>query len=498
MKYCYSATSIFNMKKILLLLLFAQSLWAQNDQKLTEQTVQTATIKGHIYFLASDELRGRNTPSPELNIAAKYLSTSLMRYGVQPISSLDGYFQKVPLSNPPESGSFSVENENLLLNEDFIVVNGQGTNINADLVFIGQGTDTDFEKANLKGKIAVTWAGVEGESDPQKWFVLGGDKRKKAEESGALGLIELYNSQRIPWHFLVRRMGRSQLMMEEVATSLPHIWLNASKTEVVKKLKTANNVQGKLQLKMPINTNPPTYNVVGMVEGTDPVLKNEYIIYSAHYDHVGIGRANEKGDTIYNGARDNAVGVVTVLSAAENIAKYPTKRSALFVFFTGEEKGLLGSNWYANHPVVPLNKVVYCFNSDNGGYNDTSIATIVGLTRTTAQEHIEKACSAFGIRAIEDPAKEQGLFDRSDNVNFAKKGVPAPTFSMGFTAFDEEIGKYYHQPGDHADNLDYEYLTKFFNAYVYSCRLIANGAATPFWRAGDKYYSAGEKLYPNR
>ena len=170
-----------------------------------------------------------------------------------------------------------------------------------------------------------------------------------------------------------------------------------------------------------------------------------------------------------------------MLSAAENIAKYPTKRSALFVFFTGEEKGLLGSNWYANHPVVPLDKVVYCFNSDNGGYNDTSIATIVGLTRTTAQAHIEKACLAFGIRAIEDPAKEQGLFDRSDNVNFAKKGVPAPTFSMGFTAFDEEIGKYYHQPGDHADNLDYDYLTKFFNAYVYSCRLIANDKETPFW-----------------
>jgi len=486
------------MRNILLLLLIAPSLFAQSDQTLTENTVQTNTIKGHIYFLASDELRGRNAPSTELNIAARYLATSLMRYGVKTAPSMNTFFQKVPLSNPPVAGTLEINESVLQLNEDFITVNGQDTDIKGELVFIGRGSKADFEKQDVTGKLVVTWAGYEGESNPQKWFVSGGDKRKIAQEKGAIGLIELYNSQRMPWNFLKRRMGRSQLMMEEVASSLPHIWLNASQTEVLQKLKSSDTVNGTLVLKMPANTNPPTYNVVGMVEGTDPVLKNEYIIYSAHYDHVGIGRANEQGDTIFNGARDNAVGTVTVLSAAENIAKYPTKRSALFVFFTGEEKGLLGSNWYANHPVVPLNKVVYCFNSDNGGYNDTSIATIVGLTRTTAQSHIEKACTAFGLKAIEDPAREQGLFDRSDNVNFAKKGVPAPTFSMGFTAFDDEIGKYYHQPGDHADNLDYDYLTKFFKSYVYSCRLIANGAETPFWREGDKYYSAGKELYKDK
>ena len=483
------------MRKIFLLLLLAQSLFAQTDQSLTEETVRTATIKGHIYFLAADELKGRDTPSEELNIAARYLSTSLMRYGVQPIPALGDYFQKVPLSNPPQSGTFLVEGEKLLLNEDFITVNGQNTTINAELLFIGRGTKKDFTKAELEGKIAVTWAGYEGESDPTKWFTAGGDKRQMAAESGAVGLIELYNSQRLPWDFLLRRMSSSQLMMEEVATTLPHIWLNASKTEVVKKLKSAKNVQGELQLQMPSNTNPATYNVVGMIEGTDPLLKNEYIIYSAHYDHVGIGRANEEGDTIYNGARDNAVGVVTVLSAAENIAQYPTKRSAIFLFFTGEEKGLLGSNWYANHPVIPLDKVVYCFNSDNAGYNDTSIATIVGLTRTTAETHITTACSVFGLTAIEDPAREQGLFDRSDNVNFARKGVPAPTFSMGFRSFDATIGQHYHQPSDHADNLDYTYLTKFFKSYVYACRLIANAPETPFWREGDKYFPVGEQLY---
>ena len=99
------------------------------------------------------------------------------------------------------------------------------------------------------------------------------------------------------------------------------------------------------------------------------------------------------------------------------------------------------------------------------------------------------------MKAIEDPAKEQGLFDRSDNVRFAAKGIPAPTFSLGFTAFDEEITKYYHQPTDEPETLDYDYLEKFFKSYVYACRLIGNADEAPFWNEGDKYYQAGVDLY---
>ncbi|RZV58890.1 MAG: M28 family peptidase, partial [Flavobacteriaceae bacterium] len=173
-------------------------------------------------------------------------------------------------------------------------------------------------------------------------------------------------------------------------------------------------------------------------------------------------------------------------------------RSALFILFTGEEKGLLGSNYYVENPVLPLNQMVYCFNSDNGGYNDTSLATIVGLTRTTAEKNITNAASKFGLTAIEDPAKEQGLFDRSDNVNFAKKGIPAPTFSLGFTAFNGDVTKYYHRPGDEANTLDYDYLLKFFRAYVLSGRNIANDMATPTWVSGDKYEAASKTLYKNK
>ncbi|MEP5941124.1 M28 family peptidase, partial [Maribacter dokdonensis] len=238
-----------------------------------------------------------------------------------------------------------------------------------------------------------------------------------------------------------------------------------------------------------------TQNVIGVLEGTDPKLKEEFIMYSAHYDHVGIGKPDAVGDSIYNGARDNAIGTTAVLSMAENIGKFPTKRSAIFIFFTGEEKGLLGSQYYVEHPIFPLKQIVYGFNTDGGGYNNTKLATVIGLNRTTAQKHIVSGAATFGLKAIDDPAPEQELFDRSDNVSFASKGVPAPTYSTGFDAFDDEINKYYHQPGDEADSLDYDYLVKFYQGYVLSGRLIANDPETPFWVKDDKYEAAGNVLY---
>ncbi|WP_411768159.1 M28 family peptidase [Winogradskyella sp. A3E31] len=321
------------------------------DKELTEKTTTKSDIEGHIYFLADDLLKGRETGTPENKIAAAYLANTLRSYGVKPNPESGDYYQRMTLEVP-----------------------------------------------------------ARGERPAQS-----------------------FDSQ----------------------------------------------------------------NVIGVVEGTDPELKNQYIIYSAHYDHVGVRKIPNQTDSIFNGARDNAVGTTTVLAMAKNLAQFPTKRSALFILFTGEEKGLLGSRYYVENPVLPLEQMVYCFNSDNGGYNDTSIATIVGLERTSVGQHIKDASAAFGLEAIDDPAGEQGLFDRSDNVSFAKKGIPAPTFSMGFRSFDGDVTKYYHQPIDEANSLDYDYLTKFFRAYVLSGRKIGNDPKTPVWTAGDKYEAVSKELYKN-
>ena len=498
--FCLFAVLLLGACKTVLDVPVAPSL-TLSDKALTKKTVDVNTIKGHIYYLASDEMAGRNTPSPELNIAARYLATSLMRYGAKPIAGLNDYFQQVPMKKitPAQSGTLSFGGEKMELVKDFLCLKGGDVDTKAEVVFLDRGTSADFDKVDVTGKIVVVVAGLEGQDNPQQWFFAGADKLKIAKAKGAKALIELYSSVQLPWNYLTGFLNQPQTLVDDSESeSFPHIWLNASNAAAIAKLKKGNGLKVQLQIAGIKEEILKTSNVVGMVEGTDPILKDEYVIYSAHYDHVGIGRADEKGDTIYNGARDNAVGSVTVLSAAENLAKYPTKRSAIFIFFTGEEKGLLGSAYYANHPAIPLEKVVYCFNSDNGGYNDTSRASIIGLTRTGAQPLIEQACTAFGLNAMEDAAPEQGLFDRSDNVNFAKKGIPAPTFSLGFTAFDDEITKYYHQPGDEPQTLDYAYLTKFFQSYVYACRLIGNTDTSVFWNEGDKYYEAGKALYGDK
>ncbi len=482
---------------LLLLTITAQFVFAQTDQELADQSVNKSIIRSHIGFLASDELKGRDTPSEGQNIAAKYIQSRFIEYDVQMVEGMDSYFQAVPMKSvkAPTTGAIKVGGEEYKITEDFFLINEGKSLFDVPMIFVEYGTEADLEKAKIEGKLVFALCGDGESQNPQEWLSISSEKRKKIIEKGGVGLVELYNSSQIPWNLLVRYFNRDQTILDEgdASSSIVHVWMNRSLDDLsaMKKKKT----KGSVVIEEIKTSRFVTKNIVGMVEGTDPALKNEFVVYSAHYDHVGIGKANAEGDSIYNGARDNAVGTVTVLSAAKSIAKNPTKRSALFVLFTGEEKGLLGSKAFVDNSPIALEKMVYCFNSDNAGYNDTSLATIIGLSRTTADQMIIEACEAFGIKATDDPAPEQGLFDRSDNVRFAAKGIPAPTFSLGFTAFDAEIGKYYHQPSDDAESLDYDYLEKFFKAYVYSCRLIGNADKTPFWVEGDKYYDQGVKLY---
>jgi Zn-dependent M28 family amino/carboxypeptidase len=214
---------------------------------------------------------------------------------------------------------------------------------------------------------------------------------------------------------------------------------------------------------------------------------------------VGVGKqgggAYSARDSIFNGARDNAMGTVAVLAAAEALAQAPPKRSIIFLPVTGEEVGLLGSRYYADNPVIPLDKVIFNFNVDTGGYNNTKVVGIVGHGRTGTDDILDAGLKPFGLMVKANPAPEQGLFDRSDNVAFARKGVPCLTFTPGFDEFDEEIMKYYHQVADNPDTIDYEYLHKFCQAYAHSARLLADREEKPFWVKGDKYYEAGMNLY---
>jgi aminopeptidase YwaD len=484
----------------LLIALFSfLSTFSQSDKERVLETVKKNVIEGHIYFLADDLLKGRETGSPENKIAASYLANTLRGYGVQPIPSTNSYFQEVKLQklSPPKLFELAI---NGLPSINKVALEVSAIEFDGESIYLGYGLEEDYKDRDLKGKLIIIRGGSDKAKDARGAFGLRNTKMQLAKEAGVLGIIELIDVKSDMWVFIDHNFNTDRLELateEEQSTEqeFVYIWLqdkNGSEATSFERDK-----KPKVTLTMSNKTISPilSQNVIGIAEGTDPKLKNEYIIYSAHYDHVGIGTPDESGDTIYNGARDNAVGTTTVLSMAENLVKYPTKRSALFILFTGEEKGLLGSSYYVDHPVLPLNQMVYCFNSDNAGYNDTSVATIVGLERTTAAGHIKNAATAFGLRAIDDPAPEQGLFDRSDNVHFAKKGIPAPTYSLGFTSFDGDVTKYYHRPGDEAETLDYDYLYKFFSSYVLAGRLIANDPVTPFWVKNDKYEMVGKELY---
>lgn len=478
---------------IFLIIIGCARFQAQTDQELVNTTISKNKIESHIGFLASDELRGRETGSPEIDIAASYLANTLHRYGVKPVNG--SFYQQVGLEKTTAPIKIGVQ-LNGLVTETAFALRGQNTQLNATALYLNYGLEEDYKGRDVKDKLLVVLAGTPENQDIRTSLRTGSKKRDLAKEHGALGLIELSTADFEAWSRYANFFNREKLgLTEQEENTELHLWLHDKDGNLKKQVEKSKNIDISVVIEGITKTPVAARNVVGMVEGTDTKLKDEFVIYSAHYDHVGVGKPNAENDSIYNGARDNAVGTVTVLSAAENIAKYPTKRSALFILFTGEEKGLLGSKWYVENPLIPLDKMVYCFNSDNGGYNDTSKTTIIGLGRTTVGKHIIEASKTFGLEAIDDPSPEEGLFDRSDNVHFAAKGIPAPTFSLGFTAFDAEINKYYHQVTDNPDTLDYNYLVKFFKAYVLSCRMIANDPETPFWIKGDKYYNAGTALY---
>lgn len=166
--------------------------------------------------------------------------------------------------------------------------------------------------------------------------------------------------------------------------------------------------------------------------------------------------------------------------------------------YTGEEIGLLGSQYYVEHPLIPLKQCVFNLNCDGAGYDDTGLLTTIGLSRTDAKMELEQSAKAFGLKIIDDPAPEQNLFDRSDNVNFAAKGIPSPNFAPGMKAFGGEIMKYYHQTSDNPESVDFAYLHKYCQSYAYAARLIANRKDAPKWIAGDKYEKAWQTLFEDK
>ena len=486
------------MKKIILFLIASfgvnKATFAQKQD--IEKRFDSKVASSQFTYLASDALMGRDPIRPEMKLAYGFIAQELQKAGAKPIPGANGFFQDIPftLSSPPSKGNVQIGTKSFAQGKNLLVLDGRSFSGNFELVDVGFGSVEEFAGKDLKGKIVVTNVGAPNKFSPNQLFSEGRAKAVRAKEAGAVALIERFNVPSVPWQLVSGFLNRSQmgLDMGEVS-NLPYMWVEDLKNELI----GTNLVKAQVAVEGKITTKIDGKNVMAWIEGTDSKLKNEFILLSAHYDHVGVGTPDAEGDSIFNGARDNAVGSVAVLNAARYFAKNPPKRSILFALWTAEEKGLLGSAYFANNPLIPLNQIIYNLNIDNAGYNDTSIITVIGLGRTSADFLINEAVAEFGLTAKADPSPEQGLYDRSDNVNFARKGIPAPSFTLGFTAFDDEINKYYHKAADEVESFDLNYAQLYWKSYILSAQKIANWTQKPQWVAGDKYEEVSKKLYGN-
>lgn len=489
------------MRSLALAILMVASLESPAQKKLIQQVQTSVTAReseAHLKFLASDEMRGRDTGSPEIDIAANYISTQLYIFGAKPVPGHAGFFQEVKLKKlkPAKNISLTIGSDNFKMGEDLAYMNGGSVSLERDLVFVGYGSSEDFEKADVKGKIAVALAGGNATTNAvQALLTDAPSKGVLAAAHGASALIEIMMLPGLPWQSIVNFLSAERMLTEKnVQEPIPHIWMKKSEAPALASLMEKRTGTGKLIIEAAPQENIGARNVAAVIEGTDPTLSKEWIVISAHYDHVGV-KKNQSQDSIYNGARDNALGTVALLQAAKFFGKNPPKRSILFLALTAEEKGLLGSEWYTNHPLIPLNQTVFNLNCDGAGYNDTTMVNLVDLNRTTVDEHFRTSTQAFGLALKGDPAPAQNLYERSDNVNFAVKGVPAANFSPGVKEFDQELMKYYHQPPDEVSSLNMRYIERFHRVFVHAVSLVANAKERPVWIKGDKFEEAGRKLY---
>jgi len=487
------------LKKLLVLALIGSSLSisAQKAVKKINKQVKQITYESHLRFLASDELRGRNTGTIENEIAARYIANQLQKFGVKPAPGQEDYFQGVKLvkSQSPEKATMMLGNKSFQLWDDMIFLTSENVAIDAEIVFVDFGFAEDLVGKDLKGKIVVAKA---GNGNPQEGsYKFSMQKMALAQSAGALAMIELYRPSGYPWKLLINYLSGDRFILDqdqELSSPFPAAWLLDGEGDRLAFFKEMDGEKAQITIGGSGTKRMSVPNVVGYIEGTDPKLKDEYIMISAHLDHVGVKDVGE-GDSIWNGARDNGIGTANLLTSAEYFANNPTKRSIAFLACNAEEVGLLGSKWYVEHPLIPLEKTVYDLNTDTGGYNDITKVTVVGFNRTSVTEHFVDAAKAFGLEAIDDPLPEENYYDRSDNVSFAAKGIPSVSYDPGYVSMNEEITKYYHQPEDEANSLNFKYLTEYSKSFIYAVTLIGNRTQPIIWTEGDKYEPAGKALY---
>ena len=480
--------------------------------------ITAAQMRDYLYFIASDEMEGRDTPSRGLNTVAKFIAMNLSRWGFKPAGDNGTFFQTIALKRNKvdvAATSATINGQTFAPGTDFIAFSNAGT-ATGPLVYAGHGwfiksKNIDaYQGMDVKDKIVVV-NGSEGLPKgvtPQEVFAGGkqgvdwADPLTYAEMRGAKGIIAIASPSLMSrWEMLRQRWQEQppvtveKFQSEAAAKPIPRIILSPKMAAALLagEKQTVEAVTAGIASNEPVpafefspskqvsftvaasDNGTTTQNVVAIWEGSDPVLKNEYVAVGAHYDHVGIGNPDKNGDTIYNGADDDGSGTTGVLAMAEAISHTNPrpKRSILFVWHCGEEKGLWGSRYFTDNPTVPLDKVVTQLNIDmigrskkdgdvnprNAELSGPNEIYVIGsrMMSTELGEMTESVNKNFLNLTLnykyDDPNDPNRFFFRSDHFNYARKGIPIAFF------FDGEHEDY-HRPGDSPDKIDYEKMQK--------------------------------------
>lgn len=518
--------------------------------------ITTAEIDGHLRFLSSDLLEGRAPATRGGRLAAEYIASQLRAAGVEPAVN-GSYFQNVPIdvvtADPATiRASASGRATAALRYPDDVVMwagSATGTSVaSGELVFVGYGSSApeynwdDFKGADLRGKILLVL--VNDPPAPAGEPALFGGKAmtyygrwtykfEEAERRGAAGMLIVHTAERAgyPWHTVVGSWAREQRMLpRDPALPAPlgvRGWITDERATAL--LRDAGldlatlRAQAATRAFRPVATgiaidlrfgnsvrHLTSENVVGVVRGRSGALARQHVALSAHWDHLGIGTV-VNGDSIYNGANDNASGVADLLAIARAAAgsPRPTARSLLFVFVTAEESGLLGSAYFAQHPTVPAAQIVANLNVDGGSLlGRTRDLNVLGDAKSSLGPQLAAMVRGDGMRLSADLHPEAGYFYRSDHFSFAKAGIPAVSIGAGTDVVgrpagwgaqqdDDYTAHRYHQPSDaYREDFDLTGAAQLSEIVLRFAFRLANASGVPTWNRDAEFRSARQSTQP--
>jgi Zn-dependent M28 family amino/carboxypeptidase len=518
----------------------------------TNSAITGDDIKSHIAVLADDSLLGRKPFTIGETKAINYISSQFKKLGLEPGNN-GSYFQEVPMveitSTPSAIMQISGGKTNISLNAltDFVASTRREVDTvtlkNSPLVFAGYGIVApeyhwnDYAGLDVKGKTVIVLVNDPGfksgthnlfKGDTMTYYGRWTYKYEEAARQGAAGIIIVHQTEPASygWSVVTNSFTGAKLYLQQKDKHLSRCKVEGWMTEdAAKKLLSAAGITGDIRSiarksdfkAIPLNLNATltvqtklkystSHNVIAVLKGsTNP---EECILYTAHWDHLGVGKPDAKGDSIYNGAVDNASGVAAVLSVAKAFTqlKDKPKRTIVFLTVTAEEQGLLGSEYNATHPIFPLNKTVADLNMDAlGDYGETNDFAITGKGQNDLEDYVQAYADEHGKKVTGDKNPGAGGYYRSDHFNFAKVGVPALDLNNGAesTAHGEAWGKkkqeeygdlHYHQPSDnYSPAMNADGMAQVANLLFAVGDKLANETTFPGWKNGSEFKAVREK-----